>query len=93
MGLFNRNTKDEWSINRRKGTIELTPTYIRIKKITREEQIIFYKDITLIEKKYTTIKLKTKSDEIKIIPGKLRKAESKAEDLYLQILEKINENK
>lgn len=96
MGLFSRNKEkvQSWVINNKKGTVDLNEKYIQLNIIMpKKEQIIFYSDITSLEQKYNFIMIKTNSNSYKLAPHGFRKAESIANELYIQILEKISEYK
>ena len=82
-----------WSINKKRGLIHLESNYMQLKRIPSGEDIVFYKDITKIEKKRNFIEIKTNTSEFKIAPIKLRGAEEAANELYIQVLEKVNESK
>lgn len=82
-----------WSINKKRGNVILEDNYLKVKIFPSKEEIVFYKDINKIERKHNFIEIKTNTAEFKVAPIKLRGAEDMAADLYIQILEKMNQNK
>jgi hypothetical protein len=98
MGFFDSikqgSKKTEWTVNRKKADIELSEEYMRISiPLPSKETIIFYKDISFIELKRTVVEIKTNTGEFKIIPSKVRGGTDKANELYLELLKKMNEKK
>jgi hypothetical protein len=98
MGFFDSikqgSKKTEWTVNRKKADIELSEDYMRISiPMPSKETIVFYKDISFIELKRTVVEIKTNTGKFKIIPSKVRGGTDKANELYLQLLQKINEKK
>ena len=101
MGLFDKlkiKSKDEgkvWMVNKKRGDIEIDENYIKlITKLPKTEHIVFYKDITKLEKKYAGITIKTNSEEYHINPvgfGDVK--QSLADDVHAQLLEKISQYK
>ena len=90
-----KNDRQEanWSINKKRGLITIEDNYLKLKRLPSTEDIIFYKDITKLEKKRNFVEIKTNTGEFKIAPIKLRGAEEAANELYIQVLEKVNESK
>ena len=102
MGLFDKlKIKDkgegkEWLINKQRGVIELQDSFIKMNvKFPKKEQIIFYKDITHIERKNNKlIVLINNAEECHIVPVGFGEISQKlSDDTYINLLEKIGENK
>ena len=100
MGLMDKIKKAKsdredavWSINKKRGSIILEDSFLKMAILPSKEEIIFYKDINKIERKHNFVEIKTNTAEFKVAPIKLRGAEDMAADLYVQILELMNENK
>ena len=90
-----KNDRQEanWSINKKRGLITIEDNYLKLKRLPSTEDIIFYKDITKLEKKLNFVEIKTNTGEFKIAPMKLRGAEEAANTLYIELLEKVNLSK
>ena len=101
MGLFDKlkiKSKDEgkaWMVNKKRGTIEITENYIRLMTtFPKGENIVFFKDVTTLEKKYAGITIKTNSEEHHINPIGFGDAKQDlADEVYVQLLEKVSEYK
>ena len=72
--------------------ITLNDSYLHIKTGGKEVQI-FYKDIQKVEKRVTAIEIKTITDKYTLNPKKIRGGTELADNLYAQIIEKMNEHK
>lgn len=102
MGLFDKlkiKDKEEgigWYINKQRGYVELGEDYMKLKvKFPKSEHILFYKDITKIERKYdVVIELKTNSAEYTLKPVGFGDAkQSLSDETYAQLLNKISQCK
>jgi hypothetical protein len=102
MGLFDKlKIKDKeqgkaWYINKQRGYIELEDSFLKIQiKFPKSENIVFYKDITTIERVGNSlIVLKTNTKEYKLGPvgfGDIKK--TLADETYIKLLEKISKYK
>ena len=102
MGLLDKlKIKDkgegkEWLIDKKRGLVELQDSFIKMNvKFPKTEQILFYKDITHIERiNNKVIILKTNTKEYRIVPVGFGEVSQKlSDDAYMKILEKISEYK
>ena len=101
MGLFDKlKIKDKeqgkaWIINNQRGYLELKDNYIQFQiKFPKKEHIVFYKDITNIERINTLIVIKTNSEEYRFGPvgfGDIKQI--MADETYTKLLDKIREYK
>ena len=101
MGLFDKlKIKDKeqgkaWTINKQRGYLELTDNYIQFQiKFPKKEHIVFYKDITNIERIKYLIIIKTNSEEYRFAPvgfGDIKQIMS--DETYTKLLDKISEHK
>ena len=89
-GEIGRN--HEWKLGMHPILLTLEDSFIHIKG-GGKEITIFYKDIQKLNNKGTAIEIKTITDKYQIIPKKLRGATGKVDELYAQILEKMNTQK
>jgi len=96
MGFFGdvRKIKKEadWKINKQPTIITMEEKRIHCKSAVKEFNI-FYADIRNIEKQFYSIKIETNVEEYTLIPKKLRGATALADELYSEIVERMNENK
>lgn len=95
MGLLDNIKKTnnaQWNVNRRPTIIDLTDTHIHFEKAAKTNDI-FYQDIIGVEKDYYNIIIKTKVEKYKLTPRKIRGAKDLAEELYRELLEKMNDKK
>jgi len=97
MGLFDRikqerNEQYGWSINKKKGKIELNDKYVTLTtQVPKKEIIVFYKDVTNVMRMHNFITITTKTDEFKLAPMQLRGAEDAAKEVYVELLEKVSD--
>lgn len=94
MGLFSRNKKPKeikWFINKKRGNVELEDKYIKLTiKLINVEHLMFYKDIVDIKKGKKCIKISSKTESYVI---SLVNNTEVIDEVYLQLLEKVNEYK
>ena len=98
MGLFDIakkskeiNKKAEWKIGATQTIVELEDTHMKLINISSQD-IIFYKDIVSVDQTGAVVKIHTAAKTYSLISRKLRGGMDKAQELQLQILEKINES-
>lgn len=83
------NEESKWYCDGYRTVITLNDTNIEFER-ARKTTNIFYKDIKNIEKRVLDIKIKTTTDEYKISSKSIRGGSDLVDDLYSQILEKMN---
>ena len=102
MGLFDKlkiKDKEEgkaWLINKQRGYITLSENYIQFQiKFPKKEHIVFYKDITNIERlNNMLIVIKTNSEEYRFAPvGFSDIKQVMSDETYATLLNKVAENK
>jgi hypothetical protein len=99
MGLFDIakkskeiNKKAEWKIGAIPTIVELEEDHFKLIN-TGKTEAIFYKDIVSVEQSINIVNIRTKVKTYSLRARKLRGGSDKAQELQLQILEKINEYK
>ena len=102
MGILSKlKVKDKeegkaWLINKQRGYLELTDNYIKFQiKFPKKEHIVFYKDITNIERlNNMLIVIKTNSEEYRFAPvGFSEIKQTMSDETYAQLLDKISQCK
>ena len=99
MGLFDKfkeageiGKNYEWKLGIQPALVAVNDSYLHIKTGGKEVQI-FYEDIQKVEKRVTAIEIKTITDKYILNPKKIRGGAELADNLYAQIIEKMNEHK
>ena len=99
MGFLNKmkeagemGKKTDWKLGINSVIITLEDDYIHLKGPAKEVQV-FYNDIQKLENKTTAIEIKTITDKYQLMPKGLRGITAKVDDMYSQIVEKMNAQK